>query len=202
MDYAPDNPYFAVIIRTLKEAADIGRAEPDPVTADYLGSLIGDGTYGSTQTAYLCADTPGPRDPEVFWRAVQDSRDRHPFFGPLLNDITPCAFWAPPRERPTVVTGEVPALFANATGDPFVPYSEALAMHAKWPSSRLITVEGSYRHGVYDHTYADTCVDTAVNSYLATGTLPAADLGCPAPQADQQPERAHPDSEIIYRTAH
>jgi pimeloyl-ACP methyl ester carboxylesterase len=174
------DPYLAVIVRTLKEAADTGRADPDPVTADYLASLGADGGYGSTQTAYLCADTPGPRDPEVFWRAIQRSRTAHPLFGPILNDVTPCAFWAPPRERPTVVGGDVPSLMVNATGDPRVPYSEALAMHAKWPSSRLITVEGSSRHGVYGTNYANSCVNGKVNAYLATGTLPAADISCPA----------------------
>ncbi|MBD0741068.1 alpha/beta hydrolase [Streptomyces sp. CBMA152] len=171
---------IAVMVRTLKRAAETGRAEPDPGLAELLPSLFTgqDSAYGSTQTAYLCADTPGPRDPEVFWRAVEHSRAHHPLFGPLFNDITPCAFWTRPPERPTVVDNDVPALLVNSTGDPRVLYSEAQAMHTRWPSSRLLTVRNSDRHAVYGLTYANACVNDTVNTYLASGRLPSADLTC------------------------
>ncbi|WP_329403332.1 alpha/beta hydrolase [Streptomyces melanogenes] len=185
-DLARSDADIAVMVGTLKRAAETGHAEPDPGLAEMLPGLFTGqySAYGSTQTAYLCADTPGPRDPEVYRRAVERSRAAHPLFGPVLNDITPCPFWPAPRERPTVVDNDVPALMVNATGDPRVPYSEALAMHAKWPSSRLITVEDSYRHAVYGLTYGSACVNGAVNAYLADGRLPGADLRCPAARDD------------------
>ncbi|KUJ68041.1 hydrolase [Streptomyces albus subsp. albus] len=176
---------IAVMFRTLKRAAETGRAEPDAGLAELL-TLVLTGeysAYASTQTAYLCADTPGPRDPEVFWRAIQRSRPLHPLFGPLLNNTTPCPFWPAPRERPTVVANDIPALLVNATGDPRVPYTEARTMHASWPRSRLVTVEGSYRHAVYGVDYKNACVNDTVNRYLENGRLPAADLTCPAARA-------------------
>lgn len=191
-DLARSDADIAIMVATLKEAARTGHAEPDPGLAEMLPGLFTGqyGAYGSTQTAYLCADTPGPRDPEVYRRAVERSRAAHPLFGPVLNDVTPCPFWTAPRERPTAVDNDVPALMVNSTGDPRVPYAEALAMHAKWPSSRLITVENSYRHAVYGLSYGSTCVNGAVNAYLADGRLPGADLRCPAARDDVPSARA------------
>ncbi|MBT2382981.1 alpha/beta hydrolase [Streptomyces sp. ISL-11] len=178
-DTARGDAYVAGMVRTLRQAAGTGRAEPDELLAELLPELLTakGSPYGSTQTAYLCADTPGPRDVEVFRRAVERSRARHPLFGPLLNDVTPCAFWTPSRERPTVVDNDVPALLLNATGDPRVPYATARAMRARWHSSRLVIVEGSFRHGVYG-AYGNACVDDTVNAYLADGRLPGADRTC------------------------
>ncbi|MER5513271.1 alpha/beta hydrolase [Streptomyces sp. NPDC002763] len=100
-------------------------------------------------------------------------------FGPVLNNVTPCSFWPPPKEQSvTTVHNDIPALMVNATGDPRVPYSEARQMHARWPASRLVTVTGSYRHAVYGTDYGDACVNDTVNAFLATGRLPAADLTC------------------------
>jgi len=142
---------IAGVLRTLKQAADTGHAEPDAfLTAFLAAALTGDGSaYGSTQTAYLCADTPGPRDTEVHWRAIERTRARHPLFGTLLSNVTPCSFWPRPKEQPiTTVHNNIPALMVNATGDPRVPYSGARQMHARWPASRFVTVTGSHRHGV------------------------------------------------------
>ncbi|MFF4160650.1 alpha/beta fold hydrolase [Streptomyces sp. NPDC001678] len=173
---------IAVMTGTLRTAATTGQAEPDPGLAELLPSLLSaqDSAYASAQTAFLCADTPGPHDAEAFWHAVQHSRQRHPLFGPLLNNTTPCAFWAPPRERPTVIGGDTAALMVNATGDPRVPYDEAQAMRTRWPSSRMITVSDSFRHAVYGTDYGNACVNDAVNAYLASGDLPPADLQCAA----------------------
>ncbi|GAA0939790.1 hypothetical protein GCM10009550_08560 [Actinocorallia libanotica] len=54
----------------------------------------------------------------------------------------------------------------------------AQALHARWPSSRLITLDAS-THGVFGY-YGNTCVDSSIIDYLRTGTLPAADRTCPA----------------------
>ncbi|MFC5031866.1 alpha/beta hydrolase [Streptomyces sp. DSM 41987] len=104
---------------------------------------------------------------------------------------SPCAFWDRPRERPTVVRHDLPALMVNATGDPRTPYAGATAMHRAWPSSRLVTVDGADRHGIYG-AYGNTCADNTVNVYLRTGRLPAADVTCPTtgPTAGTRPPRA------------
>ncbi|WP_333776093.1 serine hydrolase [Streptomyces sp. IBSBF 3136] len=58
----------------------------------------------------------------------------------------------------------------------------ALTMHRAWPSSRLVTLRGADRHAVYG-VFGSSCVDTAVNEYLADGHLPRRDLTCSRPAA-------------------
>ncbi|KUF17091.1 alpha/beta hydrolase [Streptomyces silvensis] len=157
-----------------------GRPVPlSPGLAETLRFLLtgADSHYGSVQSAILCGDVAAPRDPERYWRDIERSRAAHPLIGPLTNNIGPCAFWGRPRERPTEVRQDVPALLVSATGDPRTDHEGALALHRTLPSSKMITLRGADRHGVYAE-YGNACVDGAVNSYLATGKLPARDLTC------------------------
>lgn len=136
-----------------------------------------DSHYGSVQTAILCGDVAAPRDPERYWRDVQRSRAAHPVTGPLTNNINACAFWDRPREEPTRVRRDAPALLVGATGDPRTDHQGTVALHGMLPSSKLITLKGANRHGVYGY-YGNACVDTKVNAYLDTGKLPGKDLTC------------------------
>ncbi|MFE6403518.1 alpha/beta hydrolase [Streptomyces alboflavus] len=133
--------------------------------------------YGSVQTAILCGDAAAPRDPERYWRDIQRSRAAHPVMGPLANNINPCAFWDPPREEPTQVRRDAPALLVGATGDPRSDYQGTVALHGMLPSSKLITLKGANRHGIYGY-YGNACVDARVNAYLDSGKLPGKDLTC------------------------
>ncbi|GHA03720.1 alpha/beta hydrolase [Streptomyces echinoruber] len=170
---------LARAVRDLVRAADGHRVAPSPWLADALRFVLtgSDSSYGSAQTAILCGDVPAPRDPEVYWRDVQRARAADPLFGPVTHDIGPCAFWQPPRERPTAVRPDLPALLVNATGDPRTPYDGALAVRHRWRSSRLVTLRGADQHAVYG-VFGSSCADSAVNAYLATGRLPAGDLTC------------------------
>ncbi|QDQ13294.1 alpha/beta hydrolase [Streptomyces spectabilis] len=136
-----------------------------------------DSASGSAQSAILCGDVAAPRDPERYWRDIQRSRTRHPLFGPLTNNVTPCAFWDRPRERPTQVRHDARALIVAATGDPRTPYEGSVALRHRLPGSKLLTLKGANRHGIYGE-YGDACVDSKVNAYLATGRLPAKDETC------------------------
>ncbi|MFI8926417.1 alpha/beta hydrolase [Streptomyces sp. NPDC053474] len=136
-----------------------------------------DSAAGSAQTAILCGDVAAPRDPESYWRDIQRARARHPLLGPLTRNISPCAFWDRPRERPTRVLRGAPALIVAATGDPRAPYKGSVALRHRLPGSRLLTLKGAGRHGLYAE-YGNTCVDDHVNAYLATGELPAKDPVC------------------------
>ncbi|MFE7659421.1 alpha/beta hydrolase [Streptomyces celluloflavus] len=132
---------------------------------------------GSIQSAILCGDVAVPRDPEQYWQDIERSRAAHPLFGPLTNNIGACAFWDRPREEPTQVRHDTPALIVAATGDPRTPYTGSVALHQKLPSSKLLTLKGANRHAIYG-MYGSTCVDDTVNAYLATGKLPAKDRTC------------------------
>ncbi|SEB51895.1 Pimeloyl-ACP methyl ester carboxylesterase [Streptomyces sp. 2224.1] len=151
------SPQFAAALRTMLNGEDAKSA--------------------GAQSAIICGDKPAPRDPERYWRDIERSRAEHALFGPLTNNIGPCAFWDRPREKPTQVRHDAPALIVAATGDPRATYKNSLALHGLLPSSRLITLKGANRHGLYGE-YGNACVDGKVNRYLATGKLPEDDQTC------------------------
>jgi hypothetical protein len=152
---------------------------PSPWLADTLTFLLTstDSHYGSVQTAILCGDVAAPRDKEIYWRDVQQARARDALFGPVTQSIGPCAFWETPRERPTVIRDDLPALLVNATGDPRTTYRSAVAVRRAWPGSRLLTLRDADQHAVYG-VFGSACVDDTVNTYLATGELPRHDVTC------------------------
>ncbi|EGX55704.1 hydrolase [Streptomyces zinciresistens K42] len=170
---------LARAVGDLRRAAEGRAVTPSLWLAEALAFLLtgADSAYGSAQTAILCGDVAAPRDPQVYWRDVQRARARDPLFGPVTYGIGPCAFWAPPREEPTAIRDDVPALLVNATGDPRTTYRNAVTLRRAWPGSRLVTLRGADQHAVYG-VFGSACVDRAVNSYLATGVLPRRDPVC------------------------
>ncbi|MFF7445588.1 MULTISPECIES: alpha/beta fold hydrolase [unclassified Streptomyces] len=172
---------FAQGVRDMLRAAQGRQVTPSPWLAGALAFMLtgADSHYGSVQTAILCGDIAAPRDREVYWRDIQHARARDALFGPVAQNLNPCAFWDRPRERPTTVRDDLPALLVNATGDPRSTYEGATAMHRAWPSSRLVTLRGADQHAVYG-VHGTACVDATVNAYLATGRLPARDVTCEA----------------------
>ncbi|MEV4339481.1 alpha/beta hydrolase [Streptomyces sp. NPDC049590] len=181
-----DNPTaygdLADAVRDLRRAAEGRAVTPSPWLASALEfTLTGhESAYGSAQTSILCGDVPAPRDPETYWRDLRRAGNGDRLFAPVTNNINPCAFWDPPRERPTTVRADLPALLVNATGDPRTVYPCARAVRRDWPSSRLVTLRDADQHAVYG-VYGSPCADAAVNAYLATGRLPATDVSCPRP---------------------
>ncbi|MBP2047124.1 pimeloyl-ACP methyl ester carboxylesterase [Streptomyces griseochromogenes] len=172
---------FARGMRDMLRAANGQRVTPSPWLADVLKfELTGsESPYGSVQTSILCGDAFAPHDPEVYWRDVRRARAQDPLFGPVTNNLNACAFWDRPRERPTTVRRDLPALLVNATGDPRTIYEGATTVHREWRSSRLVTLRGADQHAVFG-VYGSRCADATVNAYLATGRLPATDITCAA----------------------
>ncbi|MFF5523178.1 alpha/beta hydrolase [Streptomyces coeruleorubidus] len=171
---------FSATVRVLDKAARRIPVEPRPELAGLLGFVL-DGAssrYGSPAAAITCGDRAAPRDPDVYWRDIQHNRIRHPLFGPITNNITPCAFWpAPPSEAPTRIANNAKALIVSATGDTATTYRGSRAMHHLLPNSRLLTLAGTIAHGVYGE-YGNTCVDGKVNAYLESGRLPTGNPTC------------------------
>ncbi|MFE6667384.1 alpha/beta hydrolase [Streptomyces sp. NPDC057697] len=173
---------FGEQLSVLAEAAAGRPTQLSPQFAAVLrGALTSEGSRsGSAQTAILCGDVSVPRDQERYWRDIERSRASHALFGPLTNNIGPCAFWDRPVEKPTEVRHDTPALIVAATGDPRTPYTGSVALHGLLPSSKLLTLKGANRHAIYGQ-YGNACVDNAVNRYFATGKLPARDRTCVKP---------------------
>ncbi|MCX5206342.1 alpha/beta hydrolase [Streptomyces sp. NBC_00237] len=170
---------FSEQMSVLARAA--GGAAPTALSPGFAASLRyllhGGSEPSGVQHAVLCGDVAAPRDPRSYWRDIESSRAAHPLFGPMTRNIGPCAFWDRPREEPTQVRHDAPALIVAATGDPRTTYRSSVALHDRLPGSRLLTLEGANRHGLYGR-YGNTCVDAEVNRYLATGRLPSRDLTC------------------------
>ncbi|TDC57971.1 alpha/beta hydrolase, partial [Actinomadura sp. GC306] len=63
------------------------------------------------------------------------------------------------------------------TGDTATTYEGSKAMHRALSGSRLLTLRATTAHGIYGE-YGNACVNTKVNAYLTTGTLPPANPTC------------------------
>jgi pimeloyl-ACP methyl ester carboxylesterase len=172
-DKDDDRAVAASAIAQLHTAAHDGSVEPTPELAGLLAFIL-NGTSSSLMSpsaAIVCGDSTGPRDPEAYWRDIERSRQRHPLFGPITNNIWPCAFWPEQREPLTRIANHREALVVSATGDIATTYRGSQAMHRQLAGSRLLTLQGVISHGIYGE-YANPCVDSVVNGYFASGRLP------------------------------
>ncbi|MFJ9605982.1 alpha/beta hydrolase [Kitasatospora sp. NPDC101176] len=178
-----DGADYAAVLRQLLDAADGKPVQVTPGLHELLTVVFQPRSVGAdldlaSAMAVLCDDVAMPRDPQWYRAAVERSRASQPVFGPVYNGPTPCAFWPQaPRETPVEVDNAVPALQIQSTGDTHTTYPEALAMHTRLHGSRLVTVPGR-THGLYLGGYSP-CAQQAVDAYLVTGALPAADTTCP-----------------------
>ncbi|MGW1848434.1 alpha/beta hydrolase [Streptomyces sp. NPDC001966] len=178
-DTDPTREFLAEQLAVLSRAAR-GTA-PMPLSPEFAATLRyllhGAAEPSGVQAAVLCGDAAAPRDPEVYWRDIERSRATHPVFGPMTNNIGPCAFWDRPREKPTQVRRDAPVLIVAATGDPRTTYKSSVTLHEQLPGSKLLTLKGADRHALFGR-YGNACVDDEVNRYLATGKLPTKDQTC------------------------
>lgn len=172
-DKGEERAVLASTVAQLRTAAEGATVEPTPDLAGQLDVML-TGTYSSffsPSAAIICGDRSGPSDPEVYWRDVERSRQRHALFGPITNNVWPCAFWPEPREPLTRVANDSEALIVSATGDLATTYRGSQAMHRQLTGSRLLTLDGVIAHGIYGE-YGNPCVDRVVNDYFASGRLP------------------------------
>jgi hypothetical protein len=171
---------LAADVRVLGDAAGGATVVPTQSLTRILSDVL-TGTGPATDragTPILCADRAVSRDPETYFRDIEAHRAEEPLFGPLTRNLTPCAFWPTrPAEPATTVHNGVLALMVGADGDPAVPYPGQQAMHRALTGSRLVTLRGAFRHGVY-FVSNNACIDATVNRYLLDGVLPGTDITC------------------------
>ncbi|GAA3120544.1 alpha/beta hydrolase [Streptomyces goshikiensis] len=177
-DTDPARASFGELLSVLAKAAEGRPTTVPPMLVPELRYVLrGEGEPTGAQSAVICGDVAAARDPELYWRDIERTRTAHPLFGALTNNINPCAFWDTPREEPTRVRHDAPALIVAATGDPRTTYKGSVELHEQLPSSRLVTLQGANRHALFGR-YGNACVDDHVNRYLATGKLPVRDRTC------------------------
>ncbi|WP_406235627.1 alpha/beta fold hydrolase [Nocardia sp. NBC_01009] len=167
-------------IRQVADAAEDKPVEIAPeLDAMFSFMLDAKPRDSSAQMAIMCGDVTTPRDPTLYWRNIEAARATQPVFGAFANNITPCAFWAPPAEPPTRVRNAVPALIVQSTGDTRTSHQGAVAMRGDLSASRMVTLQDVPIHWIFGN-YPNTCTYDVVNTYLRDGSLPAADVTCRA----------------------
>ncbi|MFF2040650.1 alpha/beta hydrolase [Kitasatospora sp. NPDC058170] len=169
-------------VRVLADASRGSEVVPTAFLEQFLTGLF-TGAGPATDragTPILCADRAVSPDPETYFRDIEAHRADEPLFGPLTRNVTPCAFWPiKPAEPALDIRNHARVLMVGATGDPLTPFAGQQAMHRALSGSRMVTLRGAFRHGVY-LTAANTCIDTAVSGYLVGGVLPEGDAACDA----------------------
>ncbi|NKY37177.1 alpha/beta hydrolase [Nocardia speluncae] len=177
------NETLAATVRDIADAtAGDTRSSAESGLADLLAALF---TGENSELMFVaCGDSDAPDDPQWYRRNVDATRVAQPLFGALANNIQPCAFWPPPVEPATVVRNEVPVLIVQATGDPRTPYGGAVQLHRHLSGSRLVTLRDIRIHLTF-RPGLSSCVNNAINGYLATGQLPATDITCTPDQPVQ-----------------
>ncbi|MEU9287506.1 alpha/beta hydrolase [Streptomyces sp. NPDC048275] len=102
-----------------------------------------------------------------------------PQFGKdYATQLMQCTHWPVPPTQPAhtlTAPGAAPILIVGTTRDPATPYPWAKALARQLSSSRLLTYDAD-GHAAYQR--GSTCVDTAVDRYLAQGQLPPAGKIC------------------------
>jgi len=168
----------------LKEAFS-GNGQEFLSLADDYAQRNGDGTYNTNETdaqfVIDCLDWKGPRTTAEIVDEAKVFAEKAPVFGPYLAySGLSCQFF-PKLSIASPVIKKIstsPILIVGTTRDPATPYKWALDLHNTILNSRLISLNGDGHTG-YGH--GSSCVDSAVDHYLLTGTAPALDLACSSP---------------------
>ncbi|MEV4613618.1 alpha/beta hydrolase [Kitasatospora sp. NPDC049258] len=127
----------------------------------------------------LCNDVAWPSSGHA--AAVAEERAAHPLTAGMPVNVMPCAFWPAPAEPPVRVTGAGPSnvLLVQNLRDPATPYRGALALRRAFGDRARMVAVDSGGHDAY-LANGNTCGDTLVTSFLATGHRPATDIRCPS----------------------
>ncbi|MDO5697324.1 MAG: alpha/beta fold hydrolase [Dermatophilus congolensis] len=135
----------------------------------------------TVRTAIICNDTNFDRSRESLEAEYLRAQKAYPLQGANLGVITgPCAYWPyKPKNVPKIDGKGVPTMLMVQTElDPATPIEGARLAHAAHSATRMITVDDKGDHGGVLSSAAGSCVDKAVSTFLAKGTLPARDLTC------------------------
>jgi pimeloyl-ACP methyl ester carboxylesterase len=102
-----------------------------------------------------------------------------PFFGEMVDwSGLPCAYWGtPPAAAPQKITakGSGPIVVVGTTRDPATPYPWAQSLATELSNGHLLTMNGD---GHTAYLRGSTCIDTAIDKYFLSGTVPATGLVC------------------------
>ena len=127
--------------------------------------------------AINCADHGVPESLADYDAMALSVQANEPHFGQdEVYSVLTCAYWPDHGPAPAAldVTGAPPILLVGATQDPATPYAWSVALQQQIAGSVLLTRDG-YGHTSYE---LSDCVQTAVNAYLESLTVPAIGTTC------------------------
>ncbi len=150
-------------------------------TANLLSQYQQNGTQNENEfavyNAVQCSDVNWPRNWAQWQRDTEAVYKTAPFQAwdnAWFNAA--CAFWpvtGPSQPLQIKDNGLPPILMLQGTLDPATPYAGAQNAHkALLPAARMVVVEGGGNHGQSLEQPADSCVQSYLNSYLSTGSVP------------------------------
>ncbi|MGW5868830.1 alpha/beta hydrolase [Streptomyces sp. NPDC055239] len=129
----------------------------------------------------LCNDSRWPQDIAAYQRSAAADRKAYPMMGGSTGNITPCAFWPEPQEKPVRIGDKGPSnvLMVQNEQDPGTPLVGARELReALGDRTKMVTADQG-GHGVYPFG-TNTCANNAVTAFLVDGKRPHKDLACPA----------------------
>ncbi|GIF57418.1 alpha/beta hydrolase [Asanoa iriomotensis] len=168
-------PTLAAIWKALDAGQPMPPAPP-PAKADNILS---------SRHHVICGDSPWPKSVRGYQRDVAEHRVAYPLIGAATANITPCAYWPSPVERPVRIGDRGPSnvLMVQNLRDPGTPLSGAQELRKAFGDrARMVTADQG-GHGAYLVLAGNTCANDAVTTFLTTGRRPHHDLACPAEPA-------------------
>lgn len=163
----------------------VQRGEPGAAfdSSDSYNNRSADGSYANNEfeanTAIQCLEGGGDSTRSSMRADAAALEKAAPVLGIYdAYSAILCAAWPyGPVAFPAVVhaAGAPPILVIGTTGDPATPYAQAVALAKQLDSGVLVTFRGE-GHTAYDKGIS--CIDSTVDRYFISGTVPRADPLC------------------------
>jgi pimeloyl-ACP methyl ester carboxylesterase len=170
-------------LRTALTSANKGDGDPLLKLSDSYYERDDSGDYSNlmyANSAVNCLDLPPAlTSPAGTERALRSFTSASPHFGTALAwSSLLCGYWPlhpTGRAQRIEARGAGPILVVGTIRDPATPYAWAVSLASQLRSAHLLTYDGD---GHTAYARGSVCVDTAVNAYLLTGTVPRPNQKC------------------------
>jgi len=171
------------VLRDAVKEATLGYGDSFLTLADQYAGRQENGRYLSNENDALqvidCLDQHEEETISTFKKGAAEFSRKAPIFGPYLAYAGLACRYLPNLN--SVEQIEIknlktkPILIVGTTRDPATPYKWAQSLSKIFAGSVLITLDGDGHTG---HGRGSTCVDSAVDRFLLTGTAPKSELFC------------------------
>ncbi|MFS3127301.1 alpha/beta hydrolase [Nocardioides sp. Bht2] len=175
--------YWVLLDEALRDVLD-GDGAALLTLFDYYAAREGDGYADNSSEAIWainCLDDSSSIPARKVKKALPEFEKASPTFGDIFAwDLVSCHGLAVPeaaKRPPLTAAGAQPLLVIGTTRDPATPYAWAQALAKQLDPAILVTRDGDGHTG---YNMGNDCVDDVVENYLIGGTVPSADVTCPA----------------------